>query len=215
MKTWIDTETNLEWQVESPKKSMTLDDALEYARLLGDGWRLPEIKELITLVDYSKQENVTKDGVPFWNLTSPYWTSITSSSNDDYTWSVNFHDGHVSRYPKVHSYYVRCVRSVNQTLKTCVIEDQPNSEAEMDRIVQELATIRAERAISYNVPENCFAGIADRWEKYTKCKLSPKDVAVMMADFKLERESHKPKKDNLLDAINYLMMALTLIDYNV
>jgi len=110
--TWIDSKTNLEWQMEGPKEEMTWDDAMSYAESLGNGWRIPTIKELITLVDYGLINNVTVKHVPFQNIPSGYWssTSLASSSDYAYAWCVYFGDGYVDYGNKSDSYYVRCVR---------------------------------------------------------------------------------------------------------
>ena len=43
---------DLEWQADVPDKRFTWKEAKDYAASLGDGWRLPTIKELLILVDY-------------------------------------------------------------------------------------------------------------------------------------------------------------------
>ena len=61
-----------------------------------------------------------------------------------------------------------------------------------------------------------FSHIADLWSLYLKYTgripyddedLKPKDVAMLMVLFKIAREEHKHKEDNLLDIIGYATLA--------
>jgi hypothetical protein len=108
--TWVDPETNLEWHWEM--KKLPWKDARKYAESLGDGWRLPTIHELLTLVDYSLTGNVTKNNVPIKNVASRYWTSTLPppAGYSDHAWYVYFYGGGVNFNDKSNSYYVRCVR---------------------------------------------------------------------------------------------------------
>jgi hypothetical protein len=73
--------------------------------------------------------------------------------------------------------------------------------------------------------ENCFAGIAERWNRYLvhsgkldEPVLTAQDVARMMAEFKLARADHRVKSgsppvfDDYLDCVNYLAWATKLAD---
>lgn len=70
--------------------------------------------------------------------------------------------------------------------------------------------INGPRQDSYGDPKTSFTGIAHRWSRYLQNKglidrwISASDVAVMMVEFKLERELNKPKRDNIRDACGYL-----------
>ena len=48
-KTWVDPATGYEWQV-NPGSPCTWQDAVDYCQSLGNGWRMPTIGELRTLV---------------------------------------------------------------------------------------------------------------------------------------------------------------------
>lgn len=75
--TWIDPETGLEWQNESPGR-MPWAEAMTYADSLSlngkADWRLPTCKELETLLDRSKYRPVMRTEVPFRDTLS-YWSS--------------------------------------------------------------------------------------------------------------------------------------------
>ena len=85
---------------------------------LGDGstagqWRLPDRKELMSLVDRSKLNPALPAGHPSGNSVQSgyYWSSSTDASDTDYAWYVDMNDGTVnSDYNKTNSYYFWPVR---------------------------------------------------------------------------------------------------------
>ncbi|MGK5093335.1 DUF1566 domain-containing protein [Deltaproteobacteria bacterium TL4] len=105
--------TGLTWQkVEGG--SMTWESALSYCEgLTLDGlsdWRLPSVKELQSLVDYSRY-NPSINTTYFPKASSLYWSSSTEVQDTILAWSVSFFDGQVDVYYKLHSKNsVRCVR---------------------------------------------------------------------------------------------------------
>ena len=64
--------------------------------------------------------------------------------------------------------------------------------------------INGERQDVYGSPEDSFALIASYWSIYLGRDVSERDVAMMMTLFKLARQSHQHKRDNLVDAAGYL-----------
>jgi len=101
-----DTKTGLVWQAEDAGP-MTWHKAISYAEKLGDGWRLPTIEELITLINFSKYDPATE--LPDMKPDS-YWSSSSYAYNAVYAWYVSFYYGPVYYYYKDNSKYVRCVR---------------------------------------------------------------------------------------------------------
>jgi hypothetical protein len=87
--------------------------AINAANLGGhNDWRVPNVKELQSIVDYSKRfpgPTVTSD---FPGLTGgdDYWTSTTLAGNSIYVRSVNFGDGGVNGDVKSFLLRVRAVR---------------------------------------------------------------------------------------------------------
>jgi len=80
-------------------------------------WRLPSIKELITLVDYGKIDP-TIDTDYFPNTSSNwYWTS-DSHRNIENAFSINFDSGNVLWWIKSAPILVRCVASSTATVST-------------------------------------------------------------------------------------------------
>ena len=104
------------------------------------------------------------------------------------------------------------------------IEDQPESQDSSRVTVPErlkcgetlfndaLEIINGGRQDEYGNPEDSFWEIAVRWNQYLSGRhklkdgahISSKDVALMMADFKLARECHQHKRDNIVDCVGYL-----------
>jgi hypothetical protein len=77
-------------------------------------WRLPNIRELESMVDYSKISGPTINVTYFPGTqgTQPayYWASTTYTQDASYAWVVNFAKGYVYNDDKANSNYVRCVR---------------------------------------------------------------------------------------------------------
>ena len=99
---WIDAQTGLEW-------SRTLGEATwdNAGSLILDGWRLPTIAELVTIVDWSIHSPATK--LP--DTQSGYYWSSTSDAYYPYNaWTVRFDNGYVYDDGKSYSSYVRGVR---------------------------------------------------------------------------------------------------------
>ncbi len=114
--TVTDSVTNLMWQKQDDATGRTWEQAISYCEALSLGgfvdWRLPNVKELRSIVDS------TKASIPLINidyfpgtLSSSYWTSTSSAPNPSYAWTVNFSNGSVGvSHPKTDSVSVRCVR---------------------------------------------------------------------------------------------------------
>lgn len=106
----LDTTTGLRWQgtpgtpgntlsvCDTPPKNTfcTLQEAIDYCAALKGGYRLPEVKELISLVDYSVASPgpVLPPGHPFTEVDSgSYWSVELDASNSLLAWLVNFFQG--------------------------------------------------------------------------------------------------------------------------
>ena len=122
--TVTDSATGLVWQKCSNGQNATScsgststlkwSNAITYCNgltLAGRTWRLPNINELRTIVDYTKSTALTIDTTAFPSTQSNYyWSSSTYAMNTEIAWIVDFNHGAVYYYgPKTSDYYVRCV----------------------------------------------------------------------------------------------------------
>ena len=74
-------------------------------------WRLPNYKELFSLIDAENYDPALPTGYPFNNVQSYYYWSSTAFANiTGYVWLVNMGYGFVSNGDKYNSLYVRPVR---------------------------------------------------------------------------------------------------------
>lgn len=113
--TVTDIATGLTWQ-QKETKTMTWEEALAYCENLDlaghEDWRLPNIRELSTLVDDS-HHNPSVDATYFPGCRpSIYWSSTTNAVYPSFAWYVGFNDGQVQGSGhKDRRYHVRAVRS--------------------------------------------------------------------------------------------------------
>ena len=120
--TVTDNCTGLQWQkdtadVNGDGQSTDQDyavwcDALAYCENLSfaghDDWRLPNVRELQSIVDYGRV--VPAIDPVFGALSSFYWSSTSYAVFPLNAWLVHFHIGHVDLGHKGGGYYVRAVR---------------------------------------------------------------------------------------------------------
>jgi len=97
--------TGLMWaQDANLAGQMTWHNAVAYCNAMNDGggtygytdWRLPNVRELRSLVDHSQEQMSLPVGHSFTNvLSQQYWTSTTRASNVDEAWCVDMLKGMV------------------------------------------------------------------------------------------------------------------------
>lgn len=91
-------------------------NALAYCNTLNlngiTGWRLPSVKELVSLVDYSRSAAPATDTAFFPSTTGNYWTSTNhpSGSYRDQAYLIAFNAGTYDAAVKTTVARVRCVR---------------------------------------------------------------------------------------------------------
>ena len=80
-----------------------------------NNWRLPEVNELKSLVDYGKTDPVLPDSHPFLKITSGiYWSSEPNIQVPAYSWCVDMKNSRVDYYNKNHhQLYVWPIRKAN------------------------------------------------------------------------------------------------------
>lgn len=110
----IDHRTNLSWQPDTAGP-YTLTDAETYCgnlNLDGRGWRLPTIKELLTIVDLSTPNVPRIDHTAFASTqVGTYWTSTpVKAGGGSLFWSLHFGNLKMGADAVASGYYVRCAR---------------------------------------------------------------------------------------------------------
>lgn len=114
--TIFDAVTGLTWQKDGTSYG-TFADALtacttNSAHLPGTGWRLPNIRELASLIDY--REGYPSINNAFLNTADDYyWSSTTyqlAGHDEGQAWIVDFTDGSQIKLPKSMGNFFRCVR---------------------------------------------------------------------------------------------------------
>ena len=112
--TVTDTVTGLMWQqtTDGERDWETAINHCEGLMLAGyDDWRLPNRRELCSILDYSTNDPASNTTYFPDMLSSDYWSSTTCYDLTDYAWSVDFYHGFVNSPSKASYKSVRCVRS--------------------------------------------------------------------------------------------------------
>ena len=112
--TVTDTSTGLMWQQATSSSPKSWEEALPYCTTLNLGnhtdWRLPTIKELRSLSDYTRYSPTINTTFFPDTLSSYYWSSTTDSFSKFGAWSLGLYNGDDSKDFKDDSHYVRAVR---------------------------------------------------------------------------------------------------------
>ena len=110
----IDTNGDQEITLEDKvtwKKALEECEKLEHAGY--EDWRLPTIKELHTLTDFSGDHyDPATDTTIFLEFQITYWSSTTFASEPSEAWFINFWDGRTIMQDKSKKAFIRPVRTV-------------------------------------------------------------------------------------------------------
>ncbi len=109
-----DTATGLMWQKTTASTTYTWKEALAYCKGLSlanyTDWRLPNVNELLSLVDYT-QANPSIDPVLAPDTESRfYWTSSPFVRSPEFAWCIHFYNGYAHYYIVSYKFRVRAVR---------------------------------------------------------------------------------------------------------
>ncbi len=114
----FDTASKLMWQDNNDVIYYTYswENALSYCENLtfagASDWRVPNINELYTLVDFNKSSPAINP--KFINTKNDkYWASTTSKYNFNSSWYVQFTNGTSAYQLKTSNTLTRCVRDIN------------------------------------------------------------------------------------------------------
>jgi len=125
--TVTDNLTGLIWlKNANPDGTKTWNNAIVYCNSLADGtaglsdastageWRLPNVRELLTLIDFSKGDPDVPlpTDHPFTGVANyfNYWTNTTFAANSSYAWFISMNTGAGSATWKTSTYYIWAVR---------------------------------------------------------------------------------------------------------
>lgn len=94
--------------------TFTWVNAISYCNTLSLGsktWRLPNLNELRTIIDYTKASSPMIDTTAFpATVANAYWSSTTYATTTTNAWAVYFPFGFSGNaYPKTVTNYVRCI----------------------------------------------------------------------------------------------------------
>lgn len=88
--------------------ALTACEGLNYATYTD--WRLPNVKELQSIADYSRYDPGINTAYFLNTQNNFYWSSTTYVPGTISAWFVSFSNGSVGHNDKTNPYYVRCVR---------------------------------------------------------------------------------------------------------
>jgi len=111
----LDKETGLVWERDVSSGTPHWYDAIVYCTSLTkggrNGWHLPTIEQLASLLDMSVDSPKLPEGHPFLGvLPHAYWSATTDASNGNLALSVGFNRGLVFSFDKTALRRVWCVR---------------------------------------------------------------------------------------------------------
>jgi len=105
---YLDNITGIKWSKEN--FAMTWDEAMSSP----NGWRLPTIEELLTIVQY-KIDDMPTD-LPemmdyfYWSSSVHIYDNEQEWYDNEYAWGVHFYSGVVNNYHKTIEQYVRYIK---------------------------------------------------------------------------------------------------------
>jgi hypothetical protein len=100
------------WQDDSTiATGRSYDVAITQCTDKGNGWKLPTLRQLQSLIDFSKSTNGVLSDMFINRVSDNFWSSISDATDTSNAWFVNFDDGYQSSNYKSSNYYVRCVKA--------------------------------------------------------------------------------------------------------
>ncbi|RLA69321.1 MAG: DUF1566 domain-containing protein [Epsilonproteobacteria bacterium] len=118
----VDSRTGLTWQdnrfVESERVTYAQAEKLCKELRLGkhNDWRIPTIRELLSIIDYKKYDPAILDGFSVDDA-SYYWSSTQYMGDPDKVWGIDFKDGAADANGKAYDRRIRCVRATTSSDK--------------------------------------------------------------------------------------------------
>ena len=113
-----DPSTNLMWEDTKhvEEGQVTYLEANSYCEALELGkhndWRVPTLKELLSIVDYARFEPATLKEFNRIDQDKLYWSNTAYTNKSTEFWGVDFEDGDTDTASAIYDRRVRCVRAV-------------------------------------------------------------------------------------------------------
>jgi len=107
-----DNTTGYHWEQSPSTLTFNQEKAMAHCASLGGGYRLPGIKELATVMDYSVGDQATLlNAGPFSGLFfADYWTATPYAPITTASWAINFRNGDFGAATNWKSFPAWCVR---------------------------------------------------------------------------------------------------------
>jgi hypothetical protein len=116
----VDTVSGLVWQRNvdpypcNTSFGCTLAQAQTYCQNLSlgsypSGWRVPALKELTSIVDYSRAGPVIDTNTFPNTVRNLTWTATPKAGDPNSEWALSFDDGTFATHSSANAYWVRCV----------------------------------------------------------------------------------------------------------
>ena len=111
----MDNKTGLTWQRTAPPQLYSVSDAITYCQsnaggLPGVGWRVPNEKELFSLVSLAHVLGARDPAAFPGEPTSDYWSATTYVGDPTLNWFISFRDGSTWAGTQAATRALRCVR---------------------------------------------------------------------------------------------------------
>jgi hypothetical protein len=97
-------------ELSEVKKDVTWEEAMDYAKELGEGWRIPSKQELQIIEASPRSKEFATEGF--------FWASSLYAHDTNYAWTISFSSGYVSSVHTKSASDSRCVRGSFEDLLT-------------------------------------------------------------------------------------------------
>lgn len=111
-----DPSTNLMWEdSKHVMDGVSYTEADTYCKALALGehkdWRIPTLKELLTIVDYTRYDPAILKEFSHLDKDRLYWSSTQYANKSSEFWGIVFEDGRTDDAYAIYDRRVRCVRA--------------------------------------------------------------------------------------------------------
>jgi hypothetical protein len=117
-------------EISEIKEKVTFEEAKEYAKSLGEGWRVPWKYELMMIQSYKHIDNThTSKWYKFFQVNT-FWAEEFINVPETHAWVVNPDYGRVYTENKNTYQNVRCIKGTTEDLVRYLFEDVLNGKVQ-------------------------------------------------------------------------------------